>query len=145
MVAALEAGESNVSLATLDRLAHALGRTFAELIGGEADAARAAGPVRVWQGASPESHGTLLQSARVAGAAELWEWSLGAGERYDAEPDRPGLREWIYVIEGTLTLEVGGREEVVAAGGSVAYPSDQEYSHVNRGPGPVRFLKNVLG
>jgi transcriptional regulator with XRE-family HTH domain len=145
MVAALEAGESNVSLATLDRLAHALGLTFAELIGGSGDASPTPEPVRMWEGGEPETHGSLLRSARVAGAVELWEWSLAPGERYDAEPDRPGLQEWVYVTRGTLTLEIGGRREEIGAGESIAYPSDQLYSHVNEGGETLRFVKNVLG
>ena len=145
MVAALEAGESNVSLSTLDRLAHALGLTFAELIGGVTDASPSRDPVRVWQGPSAESHGSLLRSARVEGAVELWEWSLAPGERYDAEPDRPGLREWVYVTRGRLTLEVGGRHDELGEGESIAYPSDQEYSYLNAGSEPLRFVKNVVG
>jgi transcriptional regulator with XRE-family HTH domain len=145
MVAALEGGESNVSLSTLDRLAHALGLTFAELVGGVTDASPAREPVRVWEGRAPESHGSLLRSARVDGAVELWEWSLAPGERYDAEPDRAGVREWVYVTRGRLTLELGGRRDEVGEGESAAYPSDQEYSYLNEGSETLRFVKNVVG
>jgi transcriptional regulator with XRE-family HTH domain len=97
MVAALEAGNSNVSLATLDRLAHALGSTFAELIRAPSSRSGQTEPVLVWQGASPHSRACLLQSVPAGGTLELWDWSLGPGERYDAEADRPGVREMVYL------------------------------------------------
>jgi transcriptional regulator with XRE-family HTH domain len=145
MVAALEAGNSNVSLATLDRLAHALGSTFAELVREPSRRSGETGPVLVWQGESPRSRARLLQSVPASGTLELWDWSLGAGERYDAEADRPGIREMVYVISGTLTLELGDEVETVAAGQSIAYSSDRSYAYVNAGDSPVRFLRNTIG
>lgn len=145
MVAALEAGNSNVSLATLDRLAHALGSTFADVIRAPSARSGEAEPVVVWQGESPQSRARLLQSVPASGTLELWDWSLGPGERYDAEADRPGIREVVYVVSGTLTLELGGGVETVAAGQSIAYPSDRSYAYVNAGAAPVRFLRNTIG
>jgi transcriptional regulator with XRE-family HTH domain len=145
MLAAVESGDSNVSLATLDRLAHALGLPFADLVRPCAADARGAEPVLVWQGASTESRARLLVSVPARGSVELWEWSLAPGERYDAEPDRAGMRELLYVVSGTLTLERAGGREDVAEGGSATYPSDQAYAYANHGDAPVRFVRNVVG
>src|SRR5687767_6760857 len=87
MVVAIEAGESNVSLATLDRLAEALGVPFAELV--RAPDATAPAPELVWRGGEPGSRARFLAGVPARGTVELWEWSLAPGERYDAEPDRP--------------------------------------------------------
>jgi transcriptional regulator with XRE-family HTH domain len=145
MLAAIEGGNSNVSLGTLDRLAHALGITFAELVREPTSARRAAEPTLVWRGTDEQSYARLLQSVPGRGAVELWEWSLSPGERYAAEADRPGMVELIYVMEGALTLELQSGRETVAAGRSLAHPSDRAYAYVNEGEGPVRFIRNVVG
>ncbi|MET0348821.1 MAG: helix-turn-helix domain-containing protein, partial [Rhizobacter sp.] len=107
MLVSLEAGDANVSFATLDRLARVLGVTFAELIRPPADAAA---PVLAWRGTLAGSHASLLQSHRMGtGTFELWEWRLAAGERYEAAPDPAGFHEMIYVVDGTLTLKLGRR------------------------------------
>src|SRR5690349_10438599 len=70
MLVSLEAGDANVSFATLDRLARVLGVTFAELIRAPSDAAA---PVLAWRGTLPGSHASLLQSHRMgSGTFELW-------------------------------------------------------------------------
>src|SRR6185295_10353520 len=61
MLAAIEGEESNVSLATIDRIASALGLTFAELLR-DSPAAPPATPVVAWQGRAKASRGVLLQS-----------------------------------------------------------------------------------
>lgn len=142
MVAAIEAGNSNASLATLDRLAHALGLTFADLVREPADVPR---PVVVWRGADGRSEGRLLASVPARGAVELWEWTLAPGERYLAEADRPGTQELVYVAAGTLTLELLGARHAVEAGASIVYPSDQPYAYRNEGAETLRFIRNVVG
>ncbi|HEU4454836.1 MAG TPA: XRE family transcriptional regulator [Longimicrobium sp.] len=144
MLVAIEAGEANVSLATLDRLAAAMGISFAEIVREPAGEAAAA-PVEVWRGERPESRARLLRSVPSrGGVVELWEWSLAPGERYQAEPDRPGTRELIYVVSGTLTLEVEDRPGRVEEGDSVEFPSDRPYAFANDGDEPVRFTMTVI-
>ncbi|RXZ43796.1 helix-turn-helix domain-containing protein [Crenobacter cavernae] len=142
MLVNIEAGESNVSLATLDKLAVALGLSFAEVV--RAPEAPPS-PVRVWQGASPESHANLMESLTNSGrTVELWEWKLAPGERYDAEADPAGSHEMLYVIEGELELEREGKVLRLAAGQSLTFPSDVDYAYRNPGRAPLRFTKNVI-
>lgn len=132
MITMIETGEGNVSLGTLDRLATALGLAFAELV-------QPAGTA--WRGRAPGSQARLVAAA---GTVELWDWTLGPGERYVAEPDRPGMREMILVLDGTLVLERAGGRESFTAGRSVVFASDQPYAYENPGAGTVRFVKNVV-
>ncbi|MDN0081289.1 XRE family transcriptional regulator [Crenobacter sp. SG2305] len=141
MLVNIEAGESNVSLATLDRLATALGLSFAELV--HEAGADPASPVRVWQRC--DSHGTLLQSVRQgAQTVELWRWQIGAGERYDADADPAGSHEIVYVVAGELHLELGSEVRQLAAGDSTTFASDRAYAYLNPGSTPLVFTKNVL-
>lgn len=138
MVVAIEAGESNVSLATLDRLADALGVPFAELV--RAPDAEVPPPEVVWRGGHPGSRARLLAGIPARGAVELWEWSLAPGERYAAEPDRPGTRVLLYVAAGVLTLEADGRATTIGEGGTAGFASDRAYAYANGGSVPLRFV-----
>lgn len=143
MIVSLESGEANVSLASLDRIAGALGASFVEVV-----ADPEARPERIsalaWRGAHGESQAVLLGSAPARAEVQLWLWSLGPGERYQAEPDPPGWREMVYVTEGVLALELSGEVRQVAAGDFAVYDSAQPYSYANPGPGTTRFLRNVI-
>lgn len=144
MLVGLEKGDANVSLATLDRLARALNATLAELIR-PAAAEGQVPPVLAWRGRLDGSRAVLLQSHRVGnGALELWEWRLAPGERYEAAPDPPGFHEMFYVVDGVLTLEVGGRRQVVSCGQSCMFASDQPNAYLNAGASPCTFVKNVV-
>jgi quercetin dioxygenase-like cupin family protein len=143
MLAAIEGEESNVSLATLDRIASALGLTFAELLR-DSPAAPPAAPVLAWRGRSKASRAVLLQSAPAARNVELWEWSLAPGDRYKAEADRAGMREQLYVLAGALTLRVEGKAHRIAAGESLMFESDRKYEYRNEGKTTTHFLKNVV-
>ncbi|AVY93650.1 XRE family transcriptional regulator [Microvirgula aerodenitrificans] len=147
MLVGIETGDSNVSLATLDRLAAALGLSFAELVrpaDGEGRPPRAA-PLQVWQGALPDSKGILMESLTHNGqTVELWVWRVAPGDRYDAEADAPGSHEMVWVTDGELVLQQGERVWRLAAGQSLTFHSDIDYSYRNEGTETVRFSKNVI-
>jgi transcriptional regulator with XRE-family HTH domain len=145
MLVGIEAGESNVSLATLDRIAAALGMTFADIVRPPQASRGQAAPVQVWQGASADSHGYLLQSVTEHGCTmELWTWQIAPGERYDAEPDPAGTYEMLYVFSGTMRFELAGQSRTLVAGQSVAFASDCSYAYINAGSEALRFTKNVM-
>lgn len=147
MLVNIESGDSNVSLGMLDRLAGVLGLSFAELVRPPAEpgAPAPAGPVRVWQGATPDSHGTLLENLIRHGlVVELWEWRLAPGEEYEAVVDPPGSCEMIFMIDGELCLELAGQTRRLTAGQSLTFPSDQPYRYRNDGERPAYFSKNVI-
>jgi transcriptional regulator with XRE-family HTH domain len=138
MVVAIEAGGSNVSLATLDRLAEALGVPVAELV--RAPDAEVPPPEVVWRGGDPRSRARFRAGVPGGGTVELREWSLAPGERYDAEPDRPGTRTLLYVAAGTLVLRAEGGGRRVGEGESACFASDRAYSFANPGPRPLRIV-----
>jgi transcriptional regulator with XRE-family HTH domain len=143
MLAAIESEESNVSLATLDRIAAAMNLSFAELLRDPVSMPTVT-QVEAWRGRSKQSRAVLLQSTPAARNVELWDWSLAPGERYRAEADRPGMREQVYVISGALTLKIDGQAKRLAAGESWMFESDRDYEYRNDGKAVVRFVKNVV-
>ncbi|MCA1184858.1 MULTISPECIES: XRE family transcriptional regulator [unclassified Saccharopolyspora] len=139
----LEAGEANIGLSGLDKLARTLGATLVEVV-----SPPSAPPGRIeataWRGAEADSRAVLLGSAPARDQAQLWTWSLAAGDRYDAEPDPAGWHEMVFVTAGRLRIEREDEVAVVDAGDYAIYSSAQRYSYVNDAAGTTTFLRNVV-
>ncbi|MDR9751859.1 XRE family transcriptional regulator [Pseudomonas sp. SZMC_28357] len=144
MLVAIEAGEKNVSLTTLDRIAEAFNVAFSDLI----QAPDARDPSRInelaWTGRIPGSKAVLLSKASARREVELWEWRLEPGETYPSEPDADGWSEQIYVFEGWLTVMLGDIPNTIAAGEFFMFASNQPHGYRNDGEVAVRFVRNVV-
>jgi transcriptional regulator with XRE-family HTH domain len=139
----LEAGEANISLSGLDRLAEALGVTFVDLVSAPSASTRRLDAV-AWRGTAPESEAVLLGSAPARTEAQLWSWTLAAGERYDAEPDPAGWHEMVVLTEGTLRIDRDEGPITLAPGDYAIYSSAQTYAYVNVHDGLTRFTRVVV-
>ena len=139
----LEAGEANISLSGLDRLAEALGAGFVDLVAAPAASTRDIGAV-AWRGSAPESEAVLLGSAPARSEVQLWSWALGPGERYDAEPDPAGWHEMVVVAEGRLRIDRDQGPVTLGPGGHAVYSSSQTYAYVNAHDGVTRFIRTVV-
>lgn len=147
MLTSIEQGQANPSLVTIDRIARALGSDFATLATESRSEPVAVNPpgsaAGVWESARG-SRASLQVATSLQPAAELWDWVLEPGDRYDASPDAAGSEELFFVLKGALTLEVAGHDDhVVRAGGSARLASDRVYSYVNRGRTACRFVRVV--
>jgi transcriptional regulator with XRE-family HTH domain len=144
MLVAIEAGEKNVSLTTLDRVAEALDVAFSDLI----QAPEARDPSRInelaWAGVIPGSKAVLLAKATASREVELWEWRLEPGEQYLSEPDAEGWSEQLYVFDGCLTLMLGDQAHTLEAGEFFMFASNQPHAYRNDGPVAARFVRNVV-
>lgn len=143
-IVGLEGGDTSISLARLARVAEALGVSFARLVREPDPGDRPAARATVWRGSRPESRAALLGAAAAMREVEFWSWSLAPGERYQAEPDPPGWREAIHVLDGTLVLERPGGPETLGPGAFTLFASDASYAYANPGPDVVRFTRTVL-
>lgn len=144
MLVAIESGDANVSLNTLDRLAEALGVKFADLLQTPHGGSHSRIEALAWSGQHADSRAVLMASQSAANEVEFWHWTLMPGERYTSLPDPAGWHEMFYVIEGNLTLELPTGERQVAAGDFFVFPSDCEYGYRNDGQTPLRFIRNVV-
>lgn len=146
MLVNIEAGESNASIATVDKLASALGLSFVDVVRPPSltDKAQAL-PLRIWQGEQADSHASLLESLPMPGMAlELWRWQLAAADSYYAEADAPGCQELLYVLKGSLQVRLLQQSHTLQAGQSLAFALDQPCSYHNLGVEPCIFTKSVL-
>ncbi|GAB01145.1 MULTISPECIES: helix-turn-helix domain-containing protein [Acinetobacter] len=143
-IAALEAGQVNISLAKLDAIANALGVDFKRLVSAPEFADSAVVNTIAWQGEQLESQAVLHAAVPARAQVELWTWSLAEGETYVAEPDQQGWQELIYVIEGELSLELESGTQVISTGSSILFESSTHYRYCNQGKGTLKFVRNVI-
>jgi transcriptional regulator with XRE-family HTH domain len=144
MIVAIETGEANVSLSTIDRLAAAVGATFAELIRPpDASDSRRIQSL-AWRGSGPDSEGVLLGAAPATREAELWVWSLAEGERYPSEANSENWQEMLLVLDGLLVVETANGRHEIGCGEFLIFSSAEPYVFANGGGGAVRFVRNVV-
>ncbi|MGP1397866.1 MAG: helix-turn-helix domain-containing protein [Inquilinaceae bacterium] len=142
----IEASRSNPSIATLCRVAAALGVSVADLVEvGAQGAVRLVSPeeaARLWTG--PCGGGAILLVGTTGpDMLELWRWEMHPGERHASEAHRSGTRELIHVTKGTLTLEVEGVAHTLKEGTSALAVTDRPHAYACAGARPVRFTMAV--
>jgi transcriptional regulator with XRE-family HTH domain len=142
----IENGRANPSIATLCKVAAALGASVADLVqvSGQqaAEVLPAGAPRLLWRGPKGGS-ATLLVGATGPDMLELWAWRLRPGERYDAPAHPDGTQELIHVEQGSLALAFGDVRYVIAAGGSAIAHTDRPHAYAAEGRLPVRFTMVV--
>jgi len=139
----LEGGEANISLTGLDRLAEALGTSFATLVAAPGAVATAIDEI-TWRGTASGSEAVLLGSVPARKEAQLWTWTLGPGDRYDAQPDPEGWHEMLLVTRGALRLERAPSDVTLTVGQHVSFSTSTPYAYVNVHDGATSFARAVV-
>lgn len=168
MLTQIELGQANPSLATIDRIAHALDVTFADLALSDTAASSPDDPTPspsalgvpgnlgssehsdpgndhtlAWEG--PHESTAYILGASSTPGTELWRWHLGSSVTYQAEADRAGTEEILHVLSGVLVVELSGESLSLAAGSSTRISTDQGYSYTAGQEDPVDFIRVVVG
>lgn len=143
MISRVERGESSPTAALLDRLCAGLGVLLSTLFRDEAQGGPLArrGEQPVWT--DPDS-GYVRRSVSPAGTGsrlEIVEVEMPAGARVLLDAPRGGFRldQQLWLLEGELTLSVGGREYRLAAGDCLAMLLDGPIAFHNPGEVPARY------
>jgi transcriptional regulator with XRE-family HTH domain len=143
MISRVERGESSPTAALLDRLCAGLGVLLSALFREEAQggplARRSEQPV--WT--DPDS-GYVRRSVSPPGTGsrlEIVEVEMPAGARVLLDAPRGGFRldQQLWLLEGELSLTVGGREHRLAAGDCLAMLLDGPIAFHNPGEVPARY------
>lgn len=142
----IENGDANPSIATLCKIAAALGASVADLVqvSGQhpAEVLPAGAPRLLWRGPKGGT-ATLLVGSSGPDMLELWTWELRPGERYDAQAHPAGTQELIHVVSGALTLAFGDVSYVVGQGGSAVAHTDRPHAYACSARRAVRFTMVV--
>jgi quercetin dioxygenase-like cupin family protein len=146
MLVQIEQGRTNPSIATLCRIANALGIAVARFVEvGEAPTVRlvkaAEAPV-LWRGAGA-SLARLLVGSDAPDCVELWEWQIAPGDSYVGAAHPSGTRELLHVLEGQLALDIEQTVQRVGQGDSVIFRADRPHRYANGGDGPLRLIMVV--
>lgn len=143
----VEQARANPSIATLCRLADALGVGVASLIaappGPRITVQRHGDAVALWS-SDAGSEARFLLGTDPPQIVELWEWRLASGDEFDGEPHPAGTIEMLLVLEGELAIRVGDDERRLATGDSILFEAEAQHCYANRGDGTTRFVMSVL-
>ena len=146
MLVHIENGRANPSIATLCKVAAALGASVADLVQASgqrpAEVLPAGAPRLLWRGPKGGT-ATLLVGSGGPDMLELWTWTLRAGERYEATAHPEGTQELLHVEQGSLGLAFGDVRYVIPAGGSAVAHTDRPHAYAAEGRRPVRFTMVV--
>jgi transcriptional regulator with XRE-family HTH domain len=146
MLVQIENGDANPSIATLCKVAAALGASVADLVqvSGQhpAEVLPAGAPRLLWRGPKGGS-ATLLVGSAGPDMLELWSWILKPKERYEAQPHPQGTEELIHVVRGRLVLAFGDVSYVIESGGSAVAHTDRPHAYACDGKVPVQFTMVV--
>lgn len=147
MVVNVEQGTANPSVGTLLRISDALGIGLPALVEVPETAAvrvtrRDAGAA-LWTGAGG-GRGVLVAGTQPPDVVELWDWTLGVGDRHESEAHVPGTKELLHVLQGKVALEVAGESTTLSVGDAASFPGDVPHAYGNVGRGMARFSLSVF-
>jgi transcriptional regulator with XRE-family HTH domain len=147
MVVNVEQGAANPSVGTLLRISDALGVGLPALV--ESPQPKQVKVTRHGEGAalwSSESggRGVLVAGTESPDVVELWDWTLGPGDRHVSEAHSPGTKELLQVQQGSVTVAVADESFILTAGDAVAFPGDVAHSYANPGTEMSRFSLAVF-
>jgi len=147
MLINVEQGSANPSVGTLLKLSDALGIGLPALVEPPTSktmtVTRQSEGAQLWTGAGG-GRGVLLVGTEPPDVVELWDWTLGVGDRHASEAHAPGTKELLQVLTGSVTVEVGGQSVILEVGDAVSFPGDVAHDYANPGPVPARFSLAVF-
>jgi transcriptional regulator with XRE-family HTH domain len=147
MLVQIEQGRTNPSIGTLCKLANALGVTISRLIEEPTQLAMKKTVLsqlpNLWGG--PEgSTAKLLAGVDGANLVELWDWKLLPGHHHTASAHPVGTKEVVYVLKGSLVIEIGTSSIAAKAQEAVLIRSDQDHQYRNDARSSTHFAMVVI-
>jgi transcriptional regulator with XRE-family HTH domain len=147
MVVSVEQGAVNPSVGTLLRLSDALGVGLPALVEPPEPKAvkvtRSGEGAELWSGAAG-GRGVLVAGTTPPDVVELWDWSLGPGDRHTSEAHAAGTKELVHVLKGAISVEIDDQVIELGTGDAVAFPGDVDHAYVNSHKESARFSLAVF-
>ena len=148
MLVQIEQSKTNPSIATLCKLANALGVALPRLVevADEPVIRRVAREdvAWLWRGRGKGSAAGLVGGIESPVPVELWDWKMGAKDAYDALAHPAGTREIVYALQGQVLITVEGVEMSIAAGESAVFHADRPHRYAAAGGRAARFVMVVM-
>jgi transcriptional regulator with XRE-family HTH domain len=135
MLVQIEQAKVNPSVGTLVKVADALGTSIARLVDlGDRPRVRVVEndeQAPLWKG-KRGGIGVLVCGSDRLEHIENWSWRMAPSEGHTSDPHPSGTEEFLYVIDGSLTLKVGEERYFVRRGSSVMFDADYPHGYFNK-------------
>jgi transcriptional regulator with XRE-family HTH domain len=147
MLISIEQGAANPSIGILLKISDALGVGLSALVEQPRQAPlnvtrSGTGPV-LWAGQAG-GRAVLVASTAPPQVVELWDWTLGPGERYAHDGHAAGTRELLHVLKGQVAVEVVEQTINLQPGDAVSFAGDVAHAYGNAGDTPARFALSTF-
>jgi transcriptional regulator with XRE-family HTH domain len=142
----IEHGATNPSLSVLWKIAVGLGVHFSELLGQNASsvAVLRRGDAQILRSADGRTESRPLMPAGACPWVDAYELRLSARATHASDAHAPGTREVLVVLNGQLTVRVGGNAYELTPGDSVSFMADQPHRYENPGGAEARCHDIVI-
>ncbi|WP_436775973.1 helix-turn-helix domain-containing protein [Yinghuangia sp. YIM S09857] len=147
MLSKVERGEKSPTIGVASRIARALDVALSDLIGAPADAASGAVVVMrrderpVFRDPETGFERHIVSAAPGAGGSEVVVHYLPARTSMGLLPAYPsGTEKQLVVLEGTVTVAIGGVSETLHKGDSMFFQADADHGFANRTNAPCEYL-----
>ena len=147
MLINIEQGVANPSIGILLKLSAALGVGLSALVDSPEPTAvkvtrDGTGPV-LWSGEAG-GRGVLVASTMPPDIVELWDWTLGPGERHASDAHAAGTLELLHVLQGGVVVEFADEAVTLDTGDALSFPGDVPHGYANPGSSSARFSLTVF-
>ncbi|MCK2215270.1 XRE family transcriptional regulator [Actinomadura sp. ATCC 31491] len=147
MLSKVERGEKSPTIGVASRIAHALDASLSDLIGAPAPAASGAAIVMrkkdrpVFRDPETGFERHMVSAAPGATGAEMIVHHLPAQVSTGLLPAYPpGTEKQLLVLDGTLTVAIGGISETLNTGDSMFFQADADHGFANRTDAPCEYV-----
>lgn len=146
MLSKVERGEKSPTIGVASRIAHALDASLSDLIGAPAAASGVAVVMRknerpVFRDPETGFERHMVSAAPGAGGAEMVVHYLPAQVSTGLLPVYPpGTEKQLVVLDGTLTVAIGGISEVLNTGDSLFFQADADHGFANRTNAACQYI-----
>ncbi|MCD2442135.1 XRE family transcriptional regulator [Agromyces sp. SYSU K20354] len=147
MVVSAEQGAVNPSVGTLLRISDALGIGLPALVEPPQPhtyklTRNGAGAV-LWRGTAG-GEGILVGGTAPPDVLELWDWTLGPGDRYETAAHVTGTAEVLQVQHGTVLVELGDETLTLTVGDALTFDGAVPHAYINRTSEAAKFSLSVF-
>lgn len=147
MLINIEKGDANPSIGILLKLSEALDVGLSALVESPEPTAlkvtRSGTGAVLWSGEAG-GRAVLVANTVPPDVVELWDWTLGPGDRYASDAHGAGTRELLHVLEGDVVVEVAEQAVTLQTGDALSFPGDVAHAYANSGASSSRFSLSVF-
>ncbi|MFE4617791.1 helix-turn-helix domain-containing protein [Streptomyces sp. NPDC056747] len=147
MLSKVERGEKSPTIGVASKIAHALDVSLSDLVGAPDTAASGVAVVMrksdrpAFRDPETGFERYIVSAAPGAGRAEMVVHHLPAQVSTGLLPAYPpGTEKQLVVLEGALTVAVGGISETLNAGDSLFFQADADHGFANRTDAPCEYI-----